>query len=98
MMDKFQQIAADAEYAVVILANLGTRDFQLVDVQPVAEDTARTFAGRGLSFLGCIGLVKGQPRVAVDEELDAESIAHLTQAFLAHLRKNIRWTAPGGTA
>jgi len=90
-LDKFEQIAADAEYAVVILANLDTDDLQLVDfLQPVPADT---YAGRGLSFIGCIGLVNGAPRVALDVELDAENIRQITRAFLAHLRKNIWWTA-----
>ena len=95
-LDKFEQIAADAEYAVGILANLDTNDFQLVDYLQAVP--ARTFAGRGLAFIGCIGLVNGAPRVALDVELDAENITQITQAFLAHLRKNIRWTASGGTA
>jgi len=92
-LDKFERIAADAEYAVAIFANLGTDDVQFVDFwEPVPAAFAR------MTFIGCIGLVAGQPRRALNVEVDLESIGQLTEAFHAHLRKNIRWTTPGGTA
>ena len=91
-LDKLQQIA-DAEFSVAVLANLETSDFQFVPVEPVAEDTAMSYHGRGLAFIGLIGLVKGQPKCALDVPLESEDIAQLVQAFLAHLRKNMRWIA-----
>jgi hypothetical protein len=95
-VDKFEQLARDAEYAVAILANLDTHDTQFVDLQAVPTDAARTFAGRGLDFVGVVGLVKGQPRVALAVELDAESITAITQAFIHHVRKlsAATWAVP----
>jgi hypothetical protein len=93
MLDKFEQIAASAEYAVVILANLETNDIQFVNLETLPADTARAYAGRGLAFIGTVGLVAGVPRVALAEALDSENITQITQAFIAHVRKNARWTA-----
>jgi hypothetical protein len=87
-MDKFQQLAWDAEYAVAVLANLDTNDTQFVDLQPGATDAARTFAGRGLTFVGVVGLVNGKPRIALEVEMDAEILA---QAFMQHVRKRAKW-------
>jgi hypothetical protein len=93
-LDKFQQIAAKAEYTVVILSNLDTNDTQFVELQAeIPADLRRVFSERGLAWIGCIGLVNGQPRVALDVELDSENIAAITRAFVAYARRHARWTA-----
>lgn len=93
-LDKFEQIAADAEYAFVILANLDTDDMQFVDLTPVPADTARAFAERGLGFVGVVGWVGGHPRVALEVELDSETIQRMTEAFVQYVRKlsAAKWT------
>jgi len=95
-MDKFQQLAHDAEFGVVVLANPDTRDYQFVDLHrgAVSAETAKTYAERGLSFLGVVGIVRGAPRVALEDELTPEFSAFLTQSLVAHWKKQIRWTMP----
>jgi hypothetical protein len=93
-LDKFQHVVAASEYAAAILANLDTNDTQFVDLSPVPAEQARTFAGRGLCFIGVVGVVKGQPRVALAVELEERDISMLAQAFLAYMRKQARWVVP----
>jgi len=86
-LDKFEKLVEESQYAVAILANLDTNDTQFVDLSAVPTEQARAFAERGLEFCGIVGVVGGQPRVALAVELDAESITAITQAFIHHVRK-----------
>jgi hypothetical protein len=90
-LDRFEQIAHDAQYALVLLANEWTGDWELIEPEPVAPATAQTFAERGLVFGGILGIVSGRPRVALDVELDDEVSTAITQAFVAWVRKHARW-------
>jgi len=90
-MDAQEQLVWDAEVAAAVLAN--GSDVELIDIQPVLADKARSFAERGLACVGVIGLVDGEPRVALDVEMDSETVATITKVFVAHVRKNVRWTA-----
>jgi len=50
-MDEFEQIVAEAEYVVAVLANPDTNDRQFVELErALPSDTARSFAGRGLGW------------------------------------------------
>jgi len=95
-LDKFEQIAADAQYVFAVLANTDTDDVQFVDLDlcPVPRDAARAYSERGLAFVGVVGWVKGRPSVALDVELDSETIQRMTGAFVAYVRKltAAKWT------
>jgi hypothetical protein len=97
MMDKFEQLTRNAEYTLVLLANEATGDWELVDPDgpvPLPADQAQRFTERGLSFGGVIGLVSGQPRVALDVELSAVVREAITRAFVArvaYLLRHPRW-------
>jgi hypothetical protein len=94
IMDNLEQLASDAEYVVGILANPDKTDVQFVDcTRHVPVDTAKVYAERGLVFVGVVGLVAGQPRVVLTgDDLEPEAITAIAQAFVAHVRKSVRWT------
>jgi hypothetical protein len=97
MMDKFEQLTHDAEYTRVLFLNEATGDFELVDPDgpvPLPEDQAQRYHARGLVFAGVLGMVSGQPRVALDVELSAEVMAAITRAFVervTYLVRHPRW-------
>jgi hypothetical protein len=79
MPDKFEVLVRDSSYAVVLLYNEGTRDFELVDLPP--SNTAG-FAERGLSFAGVIGVVAGHARIALASPIEDERVV---DAFLSRV-------------
>ncbi|SRR6266478_4787041 len=97
MMDKFEQLTHDAEYTLVLFLNEATGDFELVDPDgpvPLPADQAQRYHARGLSFAGVLGMVNGQPRVALDVELSEAVRAAITRAFVArvsYLARHPRW-------
>lgn len=96
-LDKFEVVARDAQFALVLLCNESTSDFELVEPEPVPTERARSFAERGLSFAGILGVVGGKPAVALALELDAATEGAIVEAFFAHWRKNTRWAVPADT-
>lgn len=88
-LDKFEQIAWDAEYGSVILSN--GQDFELVDLggEPLSEDARLNLSKRGLAFVGLIALVGGRPRVALDTPLDPETGSRITAAFVRRIEDKI---------
>jgi hypothetical protein len=87
MLDRFEQIANDAQLAVCIMGNPVTSDFELVPLgTPLTEERRNAWAARGIGFCGIAGvLADGSPRTAFDVPLDIVSVDALARAFLAHI-------------
>lgn len=89
MYDRFQRVAMRADIAVAILANADTTDIELLPVMPHGpnedlDTLARLWAGRGLAFLGVIGMIDGTPQTALEAPLDALQMQALSAAFARH--------------
>jgi len=100
-MDKFEQLARDAEYALFLLANESTGDFELIEPQPIPTDAARGYSERGLSFGGVLALVGGKPRSALALPLEDATVDAIVREFIArvvYMEKHPRWMVPGGNA
>ena len=78
VLDKFEQIVADAEIAVVVLGNEQTQEFELLDLATHKQQCVPF----GLRFWGVLGLVDRQPRVALAaSDISGATLAALTLAF-----------------
>jgi hypothetical protein len=88
-MDAQEQLAWDAEFAVGILLN-GT-DVELINLSgpPLTPDTSWSLAHRGLSFVGAMGLLNGQPCLRLEAALTREQERLITQAFLLRMESEI---------
>lgn len=90
MYDKFQTLAMRSSVAVSILANSDVSDIELLPVAPRAYSDeeihrlAAQWAGRGLGFIGVVGIVDGVPQTALDVPLDPGRIEALSAAFVAY--------------
>jgi hypothetical protein len=84
MLDKFQQLAWDATYAVCILGNPEASDFELVELgtTPLTEEHRRRLSERGMGFVGVFGIVNGVPHVALAVPLDERATSALSQALV----------------
>jgi hypothetical protein len=78
--DKFEQVAASAEYAVLVVGNLATSEFELLELWQLPADDG-SYTARGLSFLGIIGIVHGQPQVALQEPLEERAMLPVSEMF-----------------
>ncbi len=90
-MDKFDQLMRDAQYALILLANERTGDWELIEPQTIPTDAARTYSERGLSFGGVLAWVDGDPRAALAVELDDAAIAAITQESARRFVRMARW-------
>jgi hypothetical protein len=88
-MNKFQQLASDAQFACVILANGGNVELVELDLRQPAEETLRAFAGRG-DFLGVAAIVDGRPKVALTDVPDDETHQAAVQAFTKRVVDRIK--------
>jgi hypothetical protein len=93
-LDKCEQLLADSSLAVAILHNPVTSDFELVPVVRVEDDTARCYTARGLQFSGCIGLVAGQPQVALDVAIVGEAAQKIVRAFVDLVEDQLNGQVP----
>lgn len=88
-LDKFEQIVNDAEYAVSILGNPDTGDFELLAATqlPLPQEKLIAFHLRGLEFLGTIGICAGRVRTAIEYPLvDAPDMCErIARAFTARI-------------
>lgn len=82
-VDKFEQLAGEAQYAAVILSNPSLADFQLIDLDfaESCQDRRQRLHDAGYQFFGCMGLVNGVPKIAISEPLDQHATAAIRQAF-----------------
>jgi hypothetical protein len=68
--DQFATLAMEAQLAVTVLSNAEVSDVELLPVKPYPlgpekiQSLAAQWAGRGLQFIGTIGIVDGQPHGA----------------------------------
>lgn len=81
-MNKCVELVAQASFAVAIVGNPGTRDFELLDLPVKASLVLRDELKRRLEFCGIIALVGGRPQTALESPLDESVITALTHAFL----------------
>jgi hypothetical protein len=89
--NKFELIAGFGQCPVVILGNLRSSDFELVDLSepPMSEDVERDLSRRGMCFVGVIGIVEGAAKVALAEPLDAITVTALSGAFVQRVEDAI---------
>lgn len=92
MYDRFQTLAMRANPAVAVLANSDGTELELLPVMPhgPSEDLdrlAQQWAGRGLAFVGVMGMVDGLPHTALDVPLDATRMHALSEAFARHCER-----------
>lgn len=87
-LDAVERLAWDAKHAAAILLN--GSDIELVDLQ-TAETAKNISAARDLAFVGVIGMLQGEPRMALETPMDAETVTAVTQAFLHHVRETGTW-------
>ena len=76
-------MAFDAQVSAVILGNLNTREYVLVDTTP--GPIPASLHGRGFEFIGIMGIVQGVPHTALAVELDAASSTAIAQAWTQYL-------------
>ncbi len=99
--NKFERLIASSTFALVLLINERSGDWELTDPQPVPVETAQRYAQRGLAFGGVFGLVDGKPQVALAVPLEDEQIKAIAPEFTrrwAHSITHPRWLvteAPG---
>jgi len=87
-LDKFERAAMESAFTVCILGNPQTGDFALVD--PELGPTPEYLFGRGLCFIGVVGIdPDGRPRVELAEPLDDETASAIGQAFVQHVKGKI---------
>jgi hypothetical protein len=86
MYDKYEQIAFESQLSVCVLANADVTDIELLNVKlaPLPEEMVRDFTGRGLRFLGVIGVIQGVVTTALTEPLDLVRIGALSAAFVRY--------------
>jgi hypothetical protein len=90
MYDKFDLLAMESQLCVAVLGNADITDIELLPIRPQpygrnkVQALAAQWAGRGLRFIGTIGIVNGQPRTALAVPLDALRMDALSQAFTVH--------------
>ena len=85
MRDKFEQVAWDGDCAVAVMGNPAFFDYELVDLRGDVNDW-QDKTGRGMYFLGTVGIVNGQPTHEL-EPLDATATAYVGQLYSAHVTR-----------
>lgn len=80
--DKFSRLLAESRFSMFILGNGATSDYTLAPARPLPEAVRRDFTKRGLTFVGILGVVDGQPRSALAVPLTDTTIARLSQEFI----------------
>jgi hypothetical protein len=100
-LDKFEQLAAESSFAMVILANRGGTDFEVVDITPMPMNVVEDYTRRGLCFVGVIGLSRAfVPRAELAVPLGSDAITAIVRAFarltgcaIAHVEKDasVQW-------
>ncbi len=89
VQDKFQAVMWDSTFALILLANEDTQDWELIEPQPVPTDAAQTYAERGLSFAGVFGVVNGKPRSELSMPLEDVTIDRIAAEFVARFVRSI---------
>jgi hypothetical protein len=81
--DKHDFIAAYGQHAVCILGNIGTRDYEVLDLAagPFGPEYQAGFAERGLGYVAVFALIAGQFQYAYAVPLDADVIVALTENY-----------------
>ncbi|HET9741754.1 MAG TPA: hypothetical protein VFQ00_03300 [Terriglobales bacterium] len=82
-----------ASYAVALLGNVTTADYELWDLAkvPLPDQTVQGFAKRGIRYLGVLAYHENAgPRVALEtDELDTQTIGALSVRFLKQLEAEL---------
>jgi hypothetical protein len=98
----FQQLISEAAYALVLLADSSSGEWQLIEPKDVAEtDARRSYSERGLHFAGVVCLTDGNPRVKLAVPMGLETVAEIAREFVRRWARSIthpRWccvSAPG---
>lgn len=88
--DVFQSLAMRANPAAAVLSNPDGTATELLPVMPRGlsnedlDSLVQLWAGRGLAFIGVIGMVDGIPQTALDIPLDPLRMHALSSAFVRH--------------
>lgn len=90
-LDQFDDVLAKATFALGLLVNQVSGDFELVELQPVSAALAESCTARGLEFGGVIGRTfTGKAVVRLTVQLDDETFAPIAKEFA---RRAVRATA-----
>ena len=83
MYDRFEQLVFDSQISAAILGNRATRDYVLVVPSP--GPLPESLYGRGLEFLGVVGMVGGVPQTEFAAELEPGALFAIAQEWIQHL-------------
>jgi len=95
--DKFEELMWDAQYALILLINAHTQDWQLVEPQPIPAEAAQTYSERGLGFAGVFGFVGGKARSELAMPLDDVTLQAAVDAFVQRWARSLThpcWPVP----
>jgi hypothetical protein len=83
LYDKFELLAGYGKFPVVVLGNLTTREFELIDLErmPLEPSLAESYRARALGFMGTFALLDGEGRAEFAVSLDADLINQLADAY-----------------
>jgi len=81
---KFQEVAKGT-FATVILSDPSMSEFTLIDLASCDLAQTERDIRDGKVFIGITSLVDGVPRTALNEPIDASTIAALSQACVQNL-------------
>ncbi|MCU1320378.1 MAG: hypothetical protein JWM43_27 [Acidobacteriaceae bacterium] len=84
-MTKFEEIVSTAQYAVCVIGNPLTSEYELLDF-PLPETFCADVTERGMTFVGVLGVVQGACQAALDIPMDDASVARLSDLFQKRLQ------------
>lgn len=88
-MDACESLMCRAQYAVAVVGNRSTDDFELIDLPMKTSLGVRDEHARRLEFIGIIGLVNGHSESAIEAELEDHAIKAIVRLFMDRLESAI---------
>jgi hypothetical protein len=85
MYDQYQILAGTSQFPCCVMGNPLTFDYELVPVDRGDVSGWRDTTGRGMYWLGALGLVGDRPISILSEPLDATATEYVLSLFCAHV-------------